>query len=73
MTEERPPIPENVDDSTYVQMFYKAYHKLLYREVRKYLDSSEDVDDIVQDSVSSSLRIWVQFGAFHLGGRFPML
>ena len=51
MTEERPPIPENVDDSTYVQMFYKAYHKLLYREVRKYLDSSEDVDDIVQDSV----------------------
>ena len=51
MTKERPPIPENVDDSTYVQMFYKAYHKLLYREVRKYLDSSEDVDDIVQDSV----------------------
>lgn len=47
MTEERPPIPENVDDSTYVQMFYKAYHKLLYREVR----NSEDVDDIVQDSV----------------------
>lgn len=33
MTEERPPIPENVDDSTYVQMFYKAYHKLLYREI----------------------------------------
>ena len=51
MIDEKSIIPKSADDSTYVQMFYKAYHKLLYREARKYLNSTEDIDDIVQDSV----------------------
>ena len=50
MIDEKSIIPKSADDSTYVQMFYKAYHKLLYREARKYLNSTEDIDDIVQDS-----------------------
>lgn len=73
MIDEKSIIPKSADDSTYVQMFYKAYHKLLYREARKYLNSTEDIDDIVQDSVVNLLKIWTQSEVFPLIVRFPML
>lgn len=33
MIDEKSIIPKSADDSTYVQMFYKAYHKLLYTAI----------------------------------------
>lgn len=49
MAEEKTAISEDTDDDTYFRMLYRAYRGLFFKEARKYLDSAEEVEDIVQD------------------------
>lgn len=40
-----------LDDCTFLQDFYQQYKGLLYSEAKKLLDSPDDVDEIVQDTM----------------------
>lgn len=39
------------DDCVFIQQFYEKYRNALYKESKKFLDSPDDVDEIVQDTI----------------------
>lgn len=43
---------ENPEDRDLITDFYEKYHALLYSEARKYLDITEDVEDIVYEALT---------------------
>lgn len=51
MTKKTPPISKSIDNCTFIYSFYISSRRLLYKEVRKYLNTSEDIEDIMQDII----------------------
>ena len=41
---------ENPEDCELMTLFYDKYHLLVYKEVRKYWNTNEDVEDVVQET-----------------------